>query len=106
MRYTPNPPAAAEDMLKTIGLKHMDELFQDIKDELKVKNGLNLPSGIGEMELRSHLKNLAARNISTDDYPCFLGAGAYDHYIPAALEQLLFRSEFYTAYTPYQPEIS
>ncbi|MDD4803252.1 MAG: aminomethyl-transferring glycine dehydrogenase subunit GcvPA, partial [Syntrophomonas sp.] len=58
------------------------------------------------MELRSHLKNLAARNISTDDYPCFLGAGAYDHYIPAALEQLLLRSEFYTAYTPYQPEIS
>ncbi len=106
MKYTPNPSSLVDEMLQTIGLNSLDDLFADIKDHLKVKNGLNLSSGIGEMEIRTKLKNLASRNMNTDDYPCFLGAGAYDHYIPAALEQLLLRSEFYTAYTPYQPEIS
>ena len=106
MKYTPNPPLVVEEMLKTIGLDNLDDLFQDIRDELRIKQGLNLPSGMGEMELRLHMRELASRNRNTDDYPCFLGAGAYDHYIPAAVEQLLLRSEFYTAYTPYQPEIS
>ncbi|MEA4925235.1 MAG: aminomethyl-transferring glycine dehydrogenase subunit GcvPA [Syntrophomonadaceae bacterium] len=106
MKYTPNPPAIVDEMLKTMGLHSCEELFSDIKDELKIKKGLNLPSGMGEMELRNQLRKLAARNLSTEDYPCFLGAGAYDRYIPAALEQLLLRSEFYTAYTPYQAEIS
>ncbi len=106
MRYTPNPPWVVKDMLQSIGLNTMDELFSDVKAELKVQNPLNLSEGIGEMELRRLMKDLAARNVNTEDYPCFLGAGAYDHYIPAALEQLLLRSEFYTAYTPYQPEMS
>ncbi|MEN6327136.1 MAG: aminomethyl-transferring glycine dehydrogenase subunit GcvPA [Syntrophomonas sp.] len=106
MKYTPNPPAVVDEMLQTIGLKSREELFSDIRDELKIKNGLKLPPGMGEMELRSHLRTLAACNVSTEDFPCFLGAGAYDRYIPAALEQLLLRSEFYTAYTPYQAEIS
>ncbi len=106
MKYTPNPGPVVAEMLQTIGLNRMEDLFQDIKPALQVKQGLNLPAGMGEMELKSLLKNLAARNLNTDNYPCFLGAGAYDHYIPAALEQLLLRSEFYTAYTPYQPEIS
>lgn len=106
MKYTPNPPAVAEEMLKTIGLGSMEELFSDIKDDIKLKKELNLPPAMGEMELRGYLKALAARNVSTEDFPCFLGAGAYDRYIPAALEQLLLRSEFYTAYTPYQAEIS
>jgi len=106
MTYTPNPSDVVNDMLKTIGLNHLDELFSDIKDEIKVQNGLNLPAGIGEMEIRRNLTALAAKNINTEDYPCFIGAGAYDHYIPAALEQLLLRSEFYTTYTPYQPEMS
>lgn len=106
MKYTPNPPPVVEEMLKTMGLDNLDDLFQDIRDELRIKQGLNLPSGMGEMELRLHMRELASRNLNTDDYPCFLGAGAYDHYIPAAVEQLLLRSEFYTAYTPYQPEIS
>ncbi|MGI5879708.1 MAG: aminomethyl-transferring glycine dehydrogenase subunit GcvPA [Syntrophomonadaceae bacterium] len=106
MRFTPNPSVVVDEMLQTIGCSSLDDLFVDIREELKIKNCLNLSSGMGEMEIRSRLKYLAGRNINTEDYPCFLGAGAYDHYIPAALEQLLLRSEFYTAYTPYQPEIS
>lgn len=106
MRYAPNPPAVVNEMLKTLGVNSLDDLFQDIKNELKVPSGLRLPPGMGEMELCRHMRDLAGKNIHLEDYPCFLGAGAYDHYIPAALEQLLLRSEFYTAYTPYQPEIS
>ncbi|MFA7079019.1 MAG: glycine dehydrogenase, partial [Syntrophomonas sp.] len=106
MRYAPNPPSVVEEMLQALGLQSLDDLFIDIKDELQLKRGLNISAGSGEMEIRTRLKNLAGRNLNTEDYPCFLGAGAYDHYIPAALEQLLLRSEFYTAYTPYQPEIS
>ncbi len=106
MKYTPNPAPVVEEMLKIMGISSLDECFRDIKTDLKIKGGLNLPTGMGEMELRRHMQSLAAKNINTEDYPCFLGAGAYDHYIPAALEQLLLRSEFYTAYTPYQPEIS
>lgn len=106
MRYAPNPGPVVEDMLQTLGLSSLDQLFSDIQADLQLGRELNIPAGCGEMDLRSHLKELAARNRSTEDFPCFLGAGAYDHYIPAALEQLLLRSEFYTAYTPYQPEIS
>ncbi len=106
MKYTPNPPSVVKEMLQTIGLKGLDELFSDLEAEVKVQNALNLPEGMGEMELRRRMKDLAARNVNAEDHPCFLGAGAYDHYIPAALEQLLLRSEFYTAYTPYQPEMS
>lgn len=106
MKYTPNPTPVVEEMLKTIGVQSLDELFSDIKEELKIKEGLGLPAGLGEIDLHRRLKELAGKNISTEDYPCFLGAGAYDHYIPAALDQLLLRSEFYTAYTPYQPELS
>jgi len=106
MKYTPNPNPVVDEMLQTMGLSSLSQLFSDIKPELQLDRELNIPGGCGEMELRSHLKELAARNRNTEDFPCFLGAGAYDHYIPAALEQLLLRSEFYTAYTPYQPEIS
>jgi len=93
-------------MLDSAGFSSMDELFADIPDAVKLKGELSLGPGRGEMEVGRELKALAARNLNTEDYPCFLGAGAYDHYIPAAIDQLLLRSEFYTAYTPYQPEIS
>lgn len=106
MRYTPNPPTIATDMLNSIGLNRMEDLFADIPAELKLKRELDLGPGLSEMEIRLKLKELADKNINVEQMPCFLGAGAYDHYIPAALEQLLLRSEFYTAYTPYQPEIS
>lgn len=106
MKYTPNPAPVVEEMLNTLDLNNLDELFSDIDADLRVKGGLRLPPGMGEMELRRHIKSLAAKNINAEDFPSFLGAGAYDHYIPAPVEQLLLRSEFYTAYTPYQPEIS
>lgn len=93
-------------MLDSAGFNSLEELFADIPDAIKLKRELKLGPGRGEMEVGRELKALAARNLNTDDYPCFLGAGAYDHYIPAAVDQLLLRSEFYTAYTPYQPEIS
>jgi len=100
MKYTPNPTPVVEEMLKTIGVQSLDDLFSDIKEELKIKEGLGLPAGLGEIDLSRRLKELAGKNISTEDSPCFLGAGAYDHYIPAALDQLLLRSEFlYCLYT-------
>jgi len=106
MRYTPNSSQVRDEMLHKAGFNSIDELFSDIPDAIKLKRKLSLGTGCSEMEVNQKLKSLAAKNLSTDDYPCFLGAGAYDHYIPAAVEQLLLRSEFYTAYTPYQAEIS
>lgn len=106
MKYTPNPQSVVNEMLESIGYKDMAELFTDIPDEIKLSKKLNLPDGMSEMEVKSHLRELAKQNISTEDYPCFLGAGAYDHYIPSVIDQLLMRSEFYTSYTPYQAEIS
>jgi glycine dehydrogenase subunit 1 len=106
MRYTPNPSEVALDMLKDIGFNRMEELFTDIPEDLRLTRELNLGPGMSEMEVRQRLNQLAGRNSNVEQMPCFLGAGAYDHYIPAALEQMLMRSEFYTAYTPYQPEIS
>lgn len=107
MRYTPNPPEVVQSMLADIGLKDLDELFLDISGDLKQKHRQEyLGEGLSEIELRNHMKSLAGRNMNHEDHPLFLGAGAYDHYIPAVMEQLMWRSEFYTAYTPYQPEIS
>lgn len=106
MKYTPNPQAVVNEMLASIGYKDIAELFADIPEEIKLNRKLNLPDGMSEMEVRKHMRELAQQNISTEDYPCFLGAGAYDHYIPSVIDQLLMRSEFYTSYTPYQAEIS
>ncbi|MBO8159832.1 aminomethyl-transferring glycine dehydrogenase subunit GcvPA [Thermosyntropha sp.] len=106
MRYTPNPPAVAEEMLKSIGLNSFEDLFADIPQEVRLNRELDLPEGLSEIEVKRHLLEKARRNITVDEYPCFLGAGAYDHFVPAAVDQILLRSEFYTAYTPYQPEIS
>lgn len=106
MNYVPNPPWVVRQMLDAIGVKDIDDLFADIPDDLKLDRELNLPGPLSEMELRRELAALAAKNLSAADRPCFLGAGAYDHYIPAVVEQMLLRSEFYTAYTPYQPELS
>lgn len=106
MRYTPNSPMVTADMLKEIGVNHIDDLFTDIPAGLRLDRELDLGPGMTEMEVKAKLSELAGRNANVEQMPCFLGAGAYDHYIPAALDQLLLRSEFYTAYTPYQAEIS
>lgn len=106
MTYTPNPPSVSEDMLRSIGLDSMGDLFIDVPDKVKLTRPLQLGEAYSEIALRRHLQDLANKNINVDQYPCFLGAGAYDHFIPAVVDQLLLRSEFYTAYTPYQPELS
>jgi len=86
--------------------KSVSELFSDVPEELKLKRPLNIPEAMSELELEKHMKELASKNANTDEYICFLGAGAYDHYIPSVIRHMLMRGEFYTAYTPYQPEIS
>ena len=93
-------------MLWEIGVSDIRELFSDVPDSVLLKRKLNLPNPMSEMEVVKRLKFLAEKNTHTDQAVCFLGAGAYDHFIPANLGSLLSRQEFYTAYTPYQPEIS
>jgi hypothetical protein len=83
MAYTPNSQRVAEEMLHSIGLESMDELFADIPREVKLDQLLNLAPGLGEIELRQYMQTLAGRNLNVDQYPCFLGAGAYDHFVPA-----------------------
>jgi glycine dehydrogenase subunit 1 len=93
-------------MLGAIGVASPDELFADIPPELRIE-GLELPPALPEQELLREMAALAARNqVPEDGYACFLGAGAYRHYIPSVVSHVVGRSEFYTAYTPYQPEIS
>ncbi len=104
-RYIPNTDTDRAAMLKTIGVASVDELFYDVPASLK-NPALNLPRALTEMELMSELQTLTARNANLNDYACFLGAGAYKHFIPATVPHLIFRSEFFTAYTPYQAEIS
>lgn len=105
-RYIPNTDADEKLMLDSIGAKSIEDLFVDIPQELLLGRKLDIPGPLSEMELSGHMKNLSDTNKSTDDLVCFLGAGAYDHYIPSIVKHLAMRSEFYTAYTPYQAEIS
>ncbi|OPY56318.1 MAG: putative glycine dehydrogenase (decarboxylating) subunit 1 [Pelotomaculum sp. PtaU1.Bin035] len=105
----PYLPGTGEDrrrMLDVIGAKSVEELFSDIPGEVRCSGPLNLPGPLSEMELLRYMKTLAGKNKNLEDYACFLGAGAYDHYIPSVIGHMLMRQEFYTAYTPYQPEIS
>ncbi len=94
-----------QEMLKTIGVESMDELFSDIPEEVRL-DGLDLPEGMSEMELKEMAKSVLSKNTTMDEMPTFLGAGIYRHYIPSAIKELLSRSELYTSYTPYQAEIS
>lgn len=106
MRFVPHTPEEIYEMLKTIGLESTEDLFSDIPDKIKLQRALDLPEGLDEMTLKREVTSLSQENIHTDDYINFLGAGAYDHYRPSIINHLISRSEFYTAYTPYQPEIS
>ncbi len=103
MAYSPHTPADRAAMLEAIGVASVDELFADIPAALRASE-LKLPPPESEVELTGRLQALAGRN--RVDLVSFLGAGAYRHFVPAVLDQLLLRGEFYTAYTPYQPEIS
>ena len=105
-RYIPNTDTDEKLMLDSIGAKSIEDLFVDIPQELRLGRKLDIRNPLSEMELSDHMKSLSSTNKSTDDLVCFLGAGAYDHYIPSIVKHLAMRSEFYTAYTPYQAEIS
>ena len=105
-RYIGNTNDDRQDMLKEIGCKDINSLFNAVPDSVLLKEKLNIPEALSEMELIKSIKLLSDKNLNTDEYVCFMGAGAYDHYIPSAIDQLILRQEFYTAYTPYQPEIS
>ena len=104
--YIPNKKECFQQMLETIGLDSLEDLFDVIPQELKVKSGLKLGMALSELELTRLMKALTGKNKGTDSLICFLGAGAYDRYIPSVISHITSRSEFYTAYTPYQPEIS
>ena len=93
-------------MLGAIGADSLDDLFADIPESVRLGREIDLPPGQSEQEVHEHLAALAARNRHADDEVTFLGAGMYDHYVPALIDNLLSRSEFLTPYTPYQPEIS
>ncbi len=103
--FIPHTKDETEEMLKSIGVSSLADLFTDIPEKYRFPK-LNLPSGVTEMEVLSELKDYSLANEPVSDLICFLGAGAYQHYIPAAVDSILRRGEFYTAYTPYQPEIS
>lgn len=105
-RYIPNTNTDREEMLKEIGKSSIEDLFSDIPKELRLDRDLNLGAPLSELEVANYMKKLASMNESIEDLTCFLGAGAYDHYIPSIVSHLGTRSEFLTAYTPYQPEIS
>ncbi len=93
-------------MLEAIGAASVDELFADIPERVRLGRPIDLPPGKPEQEVYAYLRDLAARNVSAEDEISFLGAGMYDHYVPALVDALLSRSEFLTPYTPYQPEVS
>jgi len=105
MTYIPHSLKERDAMLATIGVKSLEDLFKDVPLKHRFPK-LDLPPAVTEMEAVTELQNLSDANESTRDLVCFLGAGAYHHYIPAAIDHILRRGEFYTAYTPYQPEIS
>ena len=93
-------------MLDAIGVGSVDELFATIPEGVRLDRGLDLPAGMPEQDVYGHLLELARANTSAEDEITFLGAGMYDHYVPAVIDMLLGRSEFLTPYTPYQPEVS
>src|SRR5436189_1987023 len=106
MRFAPHTDDDVREMLARIGLDGLDALFDQIPPSVRLDRPLNLPEGVSEMEILADLRGLAAADRCADDLVCFAGAGAYDHYVPSVVWALAGRSEFYTSYTPYQPELS
>lgn len=107
MRYLPLTPHDRQDMLATVGVSSIDELFVDVPEDARLDGPIrDLPMHAGEMAVEAHLKKLAKNNSAAGDMPFFLGAGAYRHHVPASVDHIIQRGEFLTAYTPYQPEIA
>src|SRR6188768_2328470 len=105
-RYTSATDADRQEMLEAIGVDTIDDLFADVPEGVRLGRALDLPAGKPEQEVYAYLRDLAAKNTSAEGELNFLGAGMYDHYVPALIDSILQRSEFLTPYTPYQPEIS
>ena len=105
MRYIPNSPEERIEMLEAIGLGSAEELFDSIPQELRLQRPLNTPAALSEIELLDSFEQMGARNVGAQRIS-FLGGGAYSHYTPTIVDHIISRSEFFTAYTPYQPEIS
>jgi glycine dehydrogenase subunit 1 len=105
-RYTSATDADRAEMLEAIGASSIEELFADIPGDLSLDRDLDLAPGITESEVYERLRELAGRNADAESELCFIGAGMYDHYVPALVDAITQRSEFLTPYTPYQPEIS
>jgi glycine dehydrogenase subunit 1 len=105
-RYTSATPADRAEMLAAIGVESTAELFDQVPEALRLNRPLDLPAGMSEAEVYERLAALAERNADAEREVCFLGAGMYDHYVPAIVDAITQRSEFLTPYTPYQPEIS
>jgi len=111
MPYFLNNAADQKSMLKSIGVESIEDLFTMVPRELRLGRLLDVPPALGELELTSHLSELAAKNNPAGDPRagggiCFLGGGSYDHFVPAVVDYVASRSEFVTSYTPYQPEVS
>ncbi|UCG34922.1 MAG: aminomethyl-transferring glycine dehydrogenase subunit GcvPA [Candidatus Omnitrophota bacterium] len=106
MPYILNTNEEIKQMLKAIGVDSVEELYSALPPEIKLKESLNLPSGLSEFDVKKKVTALSERNKPLEKYNSFLGAGCYDHYIPAAVSFILSRSQFLTAYTPYQSECS
>ena len=105
MSYAPNTDADRAAMLRAVGVESIDDLFVDIPARHRDPE-LDLPPALPETDVIRHLGELGARNATSSDLPSFLGAGFYRHFVPALVDQQLLRSEWYTAYTPYQPEMA
>ncbi|MFN2405443.1 MAG: aminomethyl-transferring glycine dehydrogenase subunit GcvPA [Pyrinomonadaceae bacterium] len=105
MRYIPNSPEERTEMLEAIGLTSAEQLFDSIPQELRLQRPLNTPAALSEIELLDKFERLGQQNAAARR-TSFLGAGAYSHYVPTIVDHIISRSEFFTAYTPYQPEIS
>jgi glycine dehydrogenase subunit 1 len=106
MAFISNTPDDTSAMLSAIGLDGLDQLFDLIPDDLRLKSPLRVPPALSELELTDHISAILALNQGSDRRVCFLGGGSYDHFVPAVVDNLSSRGEFYTAYTPYQAEAS
>lgn len=105
-RYIPNTVEDQKEMLTAIGVESVEDLFADIPKTVRFEGNLNIPKAMSEYEITTYMSKLAEKNIRINDYSSFLGAGVYQHFVPSVVNHVISRSEFYTAYTPYQPEIS
>lgn len=106
MPYTFNTPEDQQAMLEAVGAASIEDLFAPIPGALRLNRPLNIPAAMGELELTQHMQALAAKNQHAGQLICFLGGGSYDHFVPAVVDAIASRGEFYTSYTPYQPEVS